>query len=641
MVDLPSGTQRIIGGRFEIPVDLTEDYQVYFDVLAAPSPAPDRTAPDPHAPATFTARMPTTNLQRLFRQDISATCHGAAGVCAVDISPACEKTHAVECARFLSDLSSRYQIATRITVEHKMVDVALPVRNIGARLSGLIWRIPPQVTSIFTEDAAANGEKKKMVVYLPVAMGEPDLEYLRVEQGNFANPDTKLTEENPPPATIDFKSIMADERLNVDLARIRQTIGLCGFALEIFDFLTSHFSESGQPYAANYSEYWKAQIDAYERRCQDSRQRLKNIRFTQGDQPETADFSGLRLPELLRNLPYGEQVTSAETLLERVLRNLTLGDDFLTDDPRLTRRGYRLPLKVNPLDCQVISRIGKNGASAPEPVDTPIYGAEGKCAYRISVNFAMQELEDLGIRDPIAKNMREVLARFVNSSEAAFNIDLTATVNGVPLKFHELTGEKTGNEGCTPATQRTCVGNYGTIDDPANGYITDFFYPLQKSGSATHGDVFQRITVNKRVGRAVAFSNSIMDRAVRAVCERNYPPYTSPGEMEVKQDCLFPRSDISGEAEKYSGPEFVRHPLFYWREQPVRGAQPRIRIHCQSPDYLRAPFPSRWGTKNDTAQSARHNATRPSRHDYRKILSFRHSYFACTPRRCGRAIHDS
>jgi hypothetical protein len=58
---------------------------------------------------------------------------------------------------------------------------------------------------------------------------------------------------------------------------------------------------------------------------------------------ETSTPNTLRFPFFLRDLSLAEQITSAETLLERVLANLSLGEDLLTDPPRITRRGgYRL-----------------------------------------------------------------------------------------------------------------------------------------------------------------------------------------------------------------------------------------------------------------------------------------------------------
>lgn len=553
VVELPPGTERVFGGRFDIPADLANDYQVFFDVLGLARPIPpSASVPSPAGPSTPSFEdVPPSALQRLFRLDVSASCRDAVGVCTFNISRPCDGVHAAECASF----TENYLLATRLVIEHKVTE--LPVRNIANRLSALAWRIPPNVTSLFSDiDVPAGAPKKRIAVYLPVAMGEPDLEYLRVENGNFNNPDTELTDTQK---TIDFKDILLDEKLNVDLARIRQTIGLCGFADEIFGFLGSHFSENGQPYAADYTGYWRAKIDVFKTRCDNSRKSLSNIDFTEGNRPEAPGTNGLtnglRLPEILQNLPYAEQMTSAETLLERVLRNLAIEPEFLTDSPRLTRRGYRLPIKVNPLDCEVIALLGQH-TDPITPISSPIYGAEKPCAYRIATNFAMQELKDLGIDDAQAANIREILARFADSHQAAFNIKLTATINGVPLSFHELTGDRAGNEPCGPTdkTVKTCMGNYGTIEP-----IEAYFYPMLKPGQKNddpHGDVFQRITVNKRTSRAVAFSNSIMDYKVptKPQCPRNYPVYRSLGEMEAKQDCLFQGTDIS-ENQKYARPE--------------------------------------------------------------------------------------
>jgi hypothetical protein len=559
MVELPAGTERKFGGRFEIPVDLTKDYQVFFDVLAVRRPVP----PVPHQPDPAKTTplsfqdVPAYEPQRLFRQDVSAGCRDAVGTCTVDISPACDPAVATECILFLTNNESYYAVATRLTVEHKIAGSALPARNISARLSAMRWRIPPHISSFFTEqDAPPDAIQKKVVVYLPTAMGEPDLEYLRIEQGNFANPDTKLNDGGPNPSAIDFKAVLSDEKRNVELTRVRQTIGLCGFADEIFSFLRTHFSESGQPYASDYLNYWRNRIDAYKARCDEARQRLKATQFTEGDRPEVTGTSGLRLPELLQNLPYAQQISSAETLLERILSTFAMGEDFLTDDPRLTRRGYRLPIKVNPLSCDLIAELGRE-SEILTPITSPIAGPDDKpCAYRISTNFAMQELEDLTdpqtgkrlLDDGQIENIRDMLARFYNSKEAAFNIELTATINGVPVKFRELSGEKTGNEHCTPATTKTCMGNYGTIEP-----IESYYYPTG-NGTTSHGDAFPRVTINKRAGRAVSFSNSIMDDKLPPECERNYPLYRNLGEMEAKQDCLFPKSDITP-AEKYVGPE--------------------------------------------------------------------------------------
>lgn len=537
VVELPAGTNRVFGGRFDIPADLAADYQVYFEVLGAPRSLPDwPELPNPAQPPmpTFSG-MPPSALQQLFQQDVSAICRGVTGVCTVDIKRPCDGANASACANFTGE----YMLATRLNIQHRTaVTPPLPARDISARLGALTWRVPPNVSSTFTEkDAIPGFVGKTTTVYLPVSMGDPDIEYLRVDQGAFSNPDTKLTDTS---SKIDFKDILSDEKQNVVLARLRQTVGLCTFADEIFGFLYSHFSQSGQPYADEYSDYWKAKIDVYHQRCDTSRNRLKAVQFLdgatpQGERPELAG-NGLRLPALLMDLPYAQQITSAETLLERVLGNLALGEDLLTDGPRLTRRGYRLPMKVNPLDCEMLSKLGK--FDTLKPIDTPIYGPEGPCAYRISANFSMQELEDLGISPAEAKNIRDFLSRFGASSRSAFEIELKATVNGKTLGFLELTGDSTGNEDCAPTTAtKSCIRTYGVPDsDP----VSDYFYPQRKGPAINdpHGDVFQRITVNKRTGRAVAFTNSIMDSRIRAQCPRNYPPYDGLGAMEIKQDCV-------------------------------------------------------------------------------------------------------
>ncbi len=134
-------------------------------------------------------------------------------------------------------------------------------------------------------------------------------------------------------------------------------------------------------------------------------------------------------------------------------------------------------------------------------------------------------------------------------------IELTATVNGEPTEFNELTGEKTVNDPCRTMTLNTCVGNYGTTgvqlgSDGKPIGVKAYFYPKGAAGYPDTGDVLQRISTNKRSGRAVAFSNSIMSRGMPPVCERNFPLYETGWQMESKQDCLFEASDITP-AQKY------------------------------------------------------------------------------------------
>ncbi|MBR0959530.1 hypothetical protein [Bradyrhizobium japonicum] len=545
-VQLPAGTGRAFDGRFEVPAELTRDYQVFFDVIAEPRPEPD---PGIAAPPPTPPTPPVSLLRRMFRQDVSAQCAAVSGTCTVNIAPACDASRPqADCDAFLADPNMAYVLAARLTVLHKVAGAVLPVRNISARMSDLVWRVAPQVKSIFTEKPPANvtpgivlkatdGLNRTMVVYLPVGMGEPDLEYARVEQGTFANPDTGLDDGDPEPAEIDFAETLKAEPVNVALARTRQTLVLCGYRTEILDFLRAVYPAYGQPYQDDYLNYWQVKIDRYNKRCAEAKLRFDAKSFTA--KPEASAPDTLRLPFFLRYLSVAEQITSAETLLQRVLANLALGEALLTDAPRLTRRGYRLPVNVNPLGCKIVA--------AGKPVAKPIVVLEDDCVYRLSANFSMQEFEEL-VPDPVAKNMRKVLERFESSSNAAFTIKLSATVNGKPISFRQLSGQRTGNDPCNPLAPNTCMGQYGTREIPGQP-IDDHFYPRRKTAGGPHGDVLQRITVNKRAGRAAAFTNSIMIPGFKPVCERGFPVFNNSAAMEAKQDCELP------DAQKYEGPE--------------------------------------------------------------------------------------
>ncbi|RVM09356.1 hypothetical protein CN116_03785 [Sinorhizobium meliloti] len=510
-VFLAAGTGRMLQGRFAFPADLIRDYHVYFDLLGIETTESeaDRVTP------------PSIPLMRL---DAAADC--TADQCLVDLSTMCSQaSNAAACADFAKDDAPAYVLASRLTVEHKL-STPIAAREISSRLSDMRWLEAPAVVSKFKEKESDTpilkpSEDKRTLVYLPVQMGDSDIEYARVEEGEFDNPDVDLNEDSDvQPERIDFSKIQQYELLNVEMARKRQTIDLCRFSKEIFDFLESRSSSSGPPYADDYSGYWSTKIDAVEQRCAEAENWLLVRAFTNDHRPDHSAPDSLRLQAILQNLQYDEQVSSAEILLERVLNTLALGEELLTDGPRLTRRGYRLPAKVNPLDCEVI-------ASAAEPLERPISSNQGTCAYRVLANFAMQDFEDVMAGDD-AKNLRRVLAEFAGSNTSAFELELTATANGVPVKFRELSGQVTANEECTPKLQnvKTCLGNYGTRE-PIKGY----YFPGRQD------DVFQRITVNKRTGRAVAFSNSIMGRNKLAVCKRDHPNYLDGRAMERKQDC--------------------------------------------------------------------------------------------------------
>jgi hypothetical protein len=570
-VRVPPGSGRQIGGILRLPTDLVSEYQVNFDVLGVAA-EPDSQSAAQAGSATqagskdthYSSPVPTASLPLLFRQDVShdvsASCAASSAECTIPISVNC--VTGANCDAFLAPGSngSAYYLASRLTFQYKAISPPIPVRGISNRLTSVVWLEPPHVTSLTTEVAptpatlAAGGAAinpaqggQPTVYYLPISMGEPDLNYFRVEKGTFANPDQELEERLRGP-TISFERMLADEKESVNLARLRQTRHLCLIGAELIEFLENRGVDRSIPYAANYDDYWKSRFDAYKSRCDESLEtsaayQIGKIGFINGEKPEELTKNSLNLSLLLRNLAYAEQRTSAETLLERVLGNLQLDQEFLTDSPRVTRRGYRLPAKVNPVDCY---RVSDSGAEVPwndQPVSRPIFGPETSCSYRLSTNFAMQDLSEF--RDVLTAaqidNIRTILERFKSSKAPAFKIELTASVNGIPVAFRELTGAQTGNQICgdehgAPTDLfTTCVGSYGTIGPDS------YRYP------EPDGDLFERLTLNKRIGRAVAFGNSIMDvgQNIHAVCERAYPRFSDLHSMELKQDCLPPNSSIN------------------------------------------------------------------------------------------------
>lgn len=543
---LPPGVGRTFGGLLEIPADLVRDYQVYFDVMG--EPRSEWALPPPTAIQTRAPLLP-----RLFRQDISAQCAASAagGTCSVEIAPVCDPAaSSAGCAAF-STLARPVALASRLTILHRVQGTALPVRNISARLADVRWQVPPHVRSEFVErgvavQPSATGAARATVVHLPLTMGEPDLEYVQVKDGRFFNPDTTLDDDRRSDEVF-FREIMQAEPESVQLARLRQTLALCGFAREIETFVRDRATPFRPPFTEDYGDYWSAKVGRYAERCVQARAQFDAYSFTYPRRPEIPATDTLRLPFFLRELPPAEQITSAETLLERVLATLTLGEDLLTDGPHLTRRGYRLPANVNPFDCGVPQQ--------GEPLTEPVTVARGDCSYRLSLNFAMQSFEDVAAQ--AASNMREVLAQFQQSRNAAFEIELMLTVNGRPVVFRELSGERTGNDGCAPVTEpNSCLGTYGTrgTDGPQQP-IAAHYYPLRQSqdSNAPHGDVLQRITTNKRTGRAVAFSNSVMLTSPEvAYCPRALA-YADLAAMEAKQDCRMPNGLPMPDDMKYVG----------------------------------------------------------------------------------------
>ncbi|GGD34433.1 hypothetical protein GCM10011335_41890 [Aureimonas glaciei] len=562
-VELAPGRQRTFEGAFNIPVSLTSTYKVYFDVLAGRIPQPAGAgAVAGQAPGP----VPVQALGRVYRFDVSAACLGATKTCAVTLPSACEAASPLknECDLFVAAEQSHFAVATRIVVQHDVRGAEIEARNVDGLLKDMVWTRPPHIRTILAKldplpvgDLAPGAYKERYsLVYMPVAMGQEDIEYFRVERGLFDNPDIDMNEGDPQPKLIQFSAMMELERATVEFARVRQTRELCRFAGELLDYLRRSYAPQAPPFADEYLAYWIKAQSEYETPCAEADAAYGKATFTGGTGPNLSVTDRLNLPVLLRSLSYEDRMSSAETLLKRVQDSLSLGGHFLTDGHRVTRRGYRLPIKVNPLDCDL---LGKTDT----PLSDPIVDYPGRpvpdCAYRLSANFAMEDFEQL-IGEKEAKNLRKMLAPLSNSTAAAFKVDLAATINGRPAAFRELTGDATGNDPCTPVTPKTCIGTYGTTGDSNTG-VKAYLHP-EGTGIAsgpnpndpTAGDVLQRVSTNKRTGRAVAFSNSIMSTTLPPKCERAYPLFKTGWQMEAKQDCLFQGSDISTDDEKYKGP---------------------------------------------------------------------------------------
>lgn len=562
-VELPAGTERTFQGMFSIPTWLTENYAVSFEVLARQIAKPD---PQAGNIGKDLGPTPIDTLRGVYRLDVSEKCAGQGEICTVTLEPQCRDADK-QCAAFVSAKGEHFGVASRLRVEHKVGPAGLAARNIDSILQNVVWIVPPHLKSVFVKPDQEEGKaiapgaetERYSLVYLPVAMGSEDVEYFRVETAVFSNPDVDMNEGDPQPETIELSRMMELERETVAFARVRQTLELCRYSDEILTYLRNSFASHATPYAEGYLDHWDIELGNYFERCVEAESDYARATFTSNKSPDPNLTERLNLSTLLRNLSYEARIASAETLLRRVLTSLSLGDQFLTDEHRLTRRGYRLPIKVNPLDCDM---LGGKVAPLTEPIIDQPGRRSPDCAYRLLTNFSMQDFEDL-IGETEAAELRQLLSPLSSSTVPAFKVELAATVNGYPIPFQELTGAATGNDPCTPATPNTCIGNYGTTglrlgSDGKPIGVKEYLYPKGDPGDPATGDVLQRISTNKRTGRAVAFSNSIMSPGVSPACKRNFPLYETGWQMEAKQDCLFEGSDITNE-QKYApgGPKYT------------------------------------------------------------------------------------
>jgi RHS repeat-associated protein len=541
---VPRGSDRAFVGEFEISTALTRDYQISLDVNGSPAAAGSQRAAD---------------LPLMFRHDITEACSAAADTfCRVRIEPICVTDQAI-CNAFLSDDADPWRIALSIRTQHKENSLVEAI-NLNSRLTSLRWIAPPRLVSEITEvqpnaelpskekpyqqrqGIVIEGTASKVVsIYLPISFGDPDVEHRRVTHGTFAAPNPELNEGSPSRYDIAFEKIISDENTNVDMAQGRQLASLCGFAEEILRFLEERGSSSLQPFIPSRIDYWRSVYAKSELVCFNEELHLQAVNFTGRDGPEPfLTTERLKLREVLRHLPYEEQLSSAETLLSRVLKNLELPRNALTSPPLIAKSGYRLPVKANPLDCGTITSTAK-------PVEGAIYEREALCSYRFLMNFAMEDIlrlfpdQDNGKPHPNRVAYERILAQFLKSETPAFDLELSLTVNGVPTLIAELTGSKASNvEGDIAPTsplKQTCIGSYG-----AHGQkwppITHFHPDPTGPNAGDGGDIFQRIVTNRRPGRVVAFSDDVMHSEVPGTgSENGLGKYSDLHEMEAKQDC--------------------------------------------------------------------------------------------------------
>lgn len=458
--------------------------------------------------------------------------------------------------------------------------------------SHLIWRNAPHVASEFFEkDRNSNaltpkewvvgpdGQKKLIDknfdqttrVYLPISMGTPDFEFVRILDGEYKNPNPEYNQIGGSDRDkINFSDVLSDEVDTVNIARDRQLLRMCSFGEEVFEYISLIYTPRGPPFAPDYLDYWRDRLAGFDDTCEDARHRLEAVRWGP-DKPQFDLKGALSLDQRLRQLSYRDKMSSAETLLERVLRSLELPLELLTDKPKITRRGYRLPVKANPLDCRLLAQS--------EALQEPISGLEGPCRYRLALNFALHDIfadlskaEKENIRKIFGEGIApeqdetveglEIINSLRDSVRPAFRVRVTATRNGFPVRFDELSRHfsdprrDAGNEPCDLPSEgtRTCLGGFGSFDR-----IHEF--PAKDSFPSDTGDVFQRLLLNRRSARSVAFSDDILfkketptSKGVVGVCTGSERPfnrrYTSLREMEAKQDCVSAEGSLPP-SEKY------------------------------------------------------------------------------------------
>ncbi len=566
---VPKGSDRTIRGQFSVSTELTQDYLVTLNLRGLPMASGNIRAAD---------------LPVMFSQDVTAACVTSAAeepspVCRVDIDLICAANQEQMCNAFLSDDAPAWRVTLHLNLKHRDIPDR-PVSNLDGRLSSLTWHSAPRLTTAITEIDENNpaqppytrrdGEtmignpsepvSKLVAIYLPVSMGSADVERRRVTSGRFVAPNESLNEGSPDTEVIDFAKIINDELSNVAIARLRQNSRLCGFADEIIRFLSLRDSAIVAPFAPSRVAFWREKFEPSERSCYLDELFIQQFDFQdKNDPPRPPELDPmaerLRLREHLERLPFAEQVSSAESLLVRVLKNLELPREALTAHPELGEMGYRLPVKANPFDCGTIQTV-------PVAFEQPIYGPEAPCSYRVLMNFAMESILNLFPDDedknphPKREAYEAILKDLLASETPAFDLELAITVNGRPTLISELTGSAASSVvrkiADTDPLKSTCIGSYGAHG--AKGRPPTHFYPDTTTiGGAPGSTIFQRILTNRRPGRVVAFSDDVMHTVTRGAGSGDgLGHYNSLYEMEAKQDC-DDMAGIGGPTAKYFG----------------------------------------------------------------------------------------
>lgn len=488
-VDIPQGSNRSISGQFEFPMNLAKDYLAEFEILGVPA---DRAVNEALMPDNF-ERVGVHNISLTcndftdkfctVRLDVNSSCVGAPSFAGATVCPEGAQS-------FFDTDSPQFKLFGRLNLRHKSGEAIMS--PVDARLAEMRWLEPLLVSSVPTEERKLGDDSKPVSglgekaaiqgpinTYLPVVAGVYDRTHFRLIRGSFDDTENLGS----------FQEVLNVENETVELARKRQVHSLCMFARELKNHAAAELWDIATEWAYAYWEH-EERCDAVQTEIDD----LKIDGLSPGYLGKSADR--LELLRLLGNLSHDDRIFTAETMYHEVLDGLDIIEEALIDAPNVTRRGYRMPFKANPLPCSVI-------APKIEPLDAPILERPtDDCAFRLNANFAMEEL---GAQLPTNFKF-DGISTEGEDAVAAFEIRLRAEVNGKPLDFRELTHPKAnpnpalGESRCS-RDLTTCVGQYSFFNHD----------PYPKPWSVTEDDAnFSLRRLNQRTARATAFSDAVL-----------------------------------------------------------------------------------------------------------------------------------